>query len=221
MIKSMTGFVTKRVFLQDLGEITINIRSLNFKYVDIHLSRIPQGLEELERLIYEDVIQKIKRGRLDIFIGINPEILVRPSKQKISKIRNSFRKALDELTEFKKLQGQAIKGQIKALANALKKRSDFFIKHSKKILLARQEKQDSVKDIFEETSLIAFYLKHLAEILDKEKNELGKILDFLSQELLREANTILAKVKDRRFSLEAVYFKEEIDRLRELAANIE
>ena len=39
--------------------------------------------------------------------------------------------------------------------------------------------------------------------------------------MLRETNTILAKVKARRISLEAVYFKEEIDRLRELAQNIE
>ena len=128
---------------------------------------------------------------------------------------------MNELTEFKKIQGQAIKRQIKSLSKSLEKRSNFFIKHSKRILRVKQAKQDSTKDIFEETSLIAFYLKHLAKILEKEKNELGKILDFLSQELLREANTILAKVKDRQFSLEAVYFKEEIDRLRELAQNIE
>jgi len=38
---------------------------------------------------------------------------------------------------------------------------------------------------------------------------------------LREINTVLAKVKDKKLSLEAVYFKEEVDRLRELAQNIE
>jgi len=218
MIRSMTGFVTKRFFSPGLGEVTINIRSLNFKYLDIHISRIPAGLEELERLIYGEAIGKIKRGRLDIFIGISPEIFVRPSQRRILKINRAFRTALEELIEFKKIQGSAIKKEIKSITVALKRRSEFFRRYSKKVI---SQKQESVKDIFEEASLISFYLGHLIKILDKEKRELGKILDFLSQELLREINTILAKVKDKRLSLEAVYFKEEIDRLRELAQNIE
>ena len=218
MIKSMTGFVTKRVFFPGLGEVTTNIRSLNFKYLDIHFSRIPLGLEELERLFYEEILKKINRGRLDIFIGINPELVERPSKKTFLKIKNVFTKALEELIEFKKIQGSALKQKLKSLTDRLDRRSEFFKRYSKKINL---EKQDSSKDIFEETSLISFYLKHLIKILDKEQDELGKILDFLAQELLRETNTILAKVKDRQFSLEAVYFKEEIDRLRELAQNIE
>ena len=65
------------------------------------------------------------------------------------------------------------------------------------------------------------YSNSSLKILEEEKRELGKILDFLSQELLRETNTILAKVKDKNLSLQAVYFKEEIDRIRELAQNIE
>ncbi|MBN2120227.1 MAG: DUF1732 domain-containing protein [Candidatus Omnitrophica bacterium] len=218
MIRSMTGFVTKRIFLAGPKELAINIRSLNFKYLDIHISRVPWGLEELEKVIYETVIKKIKRGRLDITISLSQDNINKPLSVKKLKIKKAFREALEELLEFKELQGSLIKKDIKTITSALKKRSQFFLKYSKRIA---QKKPESAKDIFEEVSLINFYLGHLDKILDKEKGELGKILDFLSQELLRETNTVLAKVKDRQFSLEAVYFKEEIDRLRELAQNIE
>jgi uncharacterized protein YicC (UPF0701 family) len=214
----MTGFVTKRIMLPGAGEVVINIRSLNFKYLDIHISRVPWGLEELEKSIYEDVIRKIKRGRLDISINTRPDVPLKPLSGAAGRIKRGFNQALKELIEFKQLQGKLIKKDIKQIACSLRRRSNFFKKHSKKVVLKRQ---DSNKDIFEEVSLIAFYLEHLHKILDKEKDELGKILDFLSQEFLRETNTLLAKVKNRQFSLQAVYFKEEIDRLRELAQNIE
>ena len=214
----MTGFVTKRILLSGLGEVAINIRSLNFKYLDIHISRVPWGLEELEQSIYEEVIRKIKRGRLDISINTRPEVSVRPLSGAASRIKRGFSQALQELIEFKEMQGGRIKKDIRSIAFSLKRRSDFFKRYSKRTDGA---KSDFSKDIFEEVSLIAFYLQHLHKILDKEKDELGKILDFLSQEFLRETNTLLAKVKDKQFSLQAVYFKEEIDRLRELAQNIE
>ena len=218
MIRSMTGFVTKRIVPPGTGEIVINIRSLNFKYLDIHISRVPWGLEELERAIYEEVIRKIKRGRLDVSIMTRPEVPLKVVPGTAARIKKGFNKALHELIGFKEMQGRLIKKDIRTIGSSLQRRSDFFKRYSRKV---RPSKPDSNKDIFEEISLIAFYVQHLHKILDKEKDELGKILDFLSQELLRETNTLLAKVKDKQFSLQAVYFKEEIDRLRELAQNIE
>lgn len=218
MIRSMTGFVTKRILPSGAGEIVVNIRSLNFKYLDIHISRVPWGLEELERWIYEEVIRKIKRGRLDISIATRPEVTLKVVPGTSSRIKKGFSKALRELIGFKEMQGRLIKKDIRNIASSLRRRSEFFKRHSRKICA---KKPDSNKDVFEEISLIAFYVEHLYKILDQEKDELGKILDFLSQELLRETNTLLAKAKDKQFSLQAVYFKEEIDRLRELAQNIE
>lgn len=218
MIRSMTGFVTKKVFFPGRGEVVINIRSLNFKYLDIHISRIPQGLEGLEKFMYQEAVKRFRRGRLEIFIGFNSEGIVRLPQQKILAIKQAYRAALRGLIEFKKIQGMAAKKDLRTITKRLTRRSHFFKKYLKKEVAVNSE---SAKDIFEEVSLIAFYLKHVSKILEQEKRELGKILDFLSQELLRETNTILAKIKDRRFSLEAVYFKEEIDRLRELAQNIE
>ncbi len=218
MIRSMTGFVTKRKRLPKIGELKISIRSLNYKYLDIHIAKIPWEFEQLDKFIYENVTKKIKRGRIDIAFWYNYDNTEKISKENTKKVKAAFKQALQELIEFKLIQGENIKKEIEKIVKRLSKRSSFFQQYIKKMTKAQLETN---KDIFEEVSLTSFYLKHLDKILKKKKRELGKILDFFSQELLRETNTILAKNKDKKISLEAVYFKEEVDRLRELAQNIE
>lgn len=218
MIRSMTGFVTKRKVLKGIGEIKINLRSLNYKYLDIRISRIPSEFEEIDRFIYENITKKIKRGRVDVtFNCIFSESVSAPARV-VREIKSSFKKALEELVEFKSIQGDKIKNEIDKLIKYLIKRSEYFKEYTKKM---KKEDAEINKDIFEEVALTGFYLKHLDKIVHKKKTELGKLLYFFSQELLRETNTILAKSKDKKISLQAVYFKEGVDRLREIAQNIE
>jgi uncharacterized protein (TIGR00255 family) len=80
-------------------------------------------------------------------------------------------------------------------------------------------------DITEE---IIRFESHVAQALDllKEGPELGKKLDFLLQEMNREANTILSKTADvpgpgAEIAASAIEMKVEIERLREQAQNIE
>ncbi|MCD6539399.1 MAG: DUF1732 domain-containing protein [Candidatus Omnitrophica bacterium] len=214
MIRSMTGFVFKRELISQ-GEVRINLRSTNFKYLDINIPRIPAGLEVLEKDIFHQIVKKIKRGRIEVNITTNFLDFQNISSQDFLRIKKIFSLALGELLEFKKIQGQSIKKEIEELGASLKRRTASFKKYLKRKELPLGE------DILEEVSLISFYLSHLSKILSKGEKRPGKILDFLSQELLREINTVLAKVKDKKLSLEAVYFKEEVDRLRELAQNIE
>ncbi len=216
MIRGMTAFVIKRK-LFSWGEIGINIRSTNYKYLDIYISRIPLGAEALEREIFQEVAEKIRRGKIEIALTANLLGSQELSEKELFQIKRSFLLALKELIEFKKAQGKKIEEEIKLLGASLRRRTKAF-----KGYLKRKKKTNHLQeDILEEVSLISFYLSHLDKILAKKRERAGKILDFLSQELLREINTILAKLKDRRLSLEAVYFKEEVDRIRELAQNIE
>lgn len=219
MIKSMTGFVSKRKIIPGRGEILINIRSLNFKYLDIHISRLPEDLEEIERFIHEDVLRRVKRGRIEVsIISVSADKRESPSSAGTAGVKKLFRTALRELEEFKLKQGQVIHSELEKITRKLIKRSAIFQGHIKK---QPSDSQVLEKDIFEEVSLITFYLRHLEKILKRRESRIGKFLDFLSQEMLRESNTILAKLKDRELCLQAIYFKEEIDRVRELAQNIE
>ena len=49
----------------------------------------------------------------------------------------------------------------------------------------------------------------------------GRTLDFLSQEMLREANTIASKSQDVGIARRVVEMKTSIDRIKEQAANAE
>ncbi len=219
MIKSMTGFVSKRKVLPGGRGVLINIRSLNFKYLDIHISHLPEDLEEIERPIHEEILRRIKRGRIEVsIVSVSADKGRGSSSTGAAGVKKLFRTALRELEEFKVKQGQVIHSELEKITRKLIKRSVVFQDHIKK-----QPSDSPVleKDIFEEVSLITFYLRHLEKILKRRESRIGKFLDFLSQEMLRESNTILAKLKDRELCLQAIYFKEEIDRVRELAQNIE
>ncbi|MCH8165357.1 MAG: YicC family protein [Planctomycetes bacterium] len=77
-------------------------------------------------------------------------------------------------------------------------------------------------DISEEVSRLQGHLQQFAEILNAEEGEpAGRTLDFLSQEMLREANTIASKCLDIDISREIVQIKGAIDRIKEQVQNVE
>jgi len=80
-------------------------------------------------------------------------------------------------------------------------------------------------DIAEELTRLQSHLSQ-AQVLIEEGPEVGKKLDFLLQEMNREANTILSKTTDvpeagPEISRQAIEMKTEIEKLREQAQNIE
>lgn len=136
----------------------------------------------------------------------------------IEKSELVLNKAIKELVAYKKKQGVSIKRDLSQILNRLTKMNKSF-----ELFLKKNIKDiDSIsKDVFEEFSLISFYILQLQEMLKSKDERIGKKLDFLSQELLREVNTLQAKIKDKKISLQALYFKEEIERIREISNNIE
>ena len=77
-------------------------------------------------------------------------------------------------------------------------------------------------DIAEEITRLQSHLQQFAEIIDSNDGEpSGRTLDFLSQEMLREANTIAAKCLDAQISRDIVEVKGAIDRIKEQVQNVE
>ncbi len=77
-------------------------------------------------------------------------------------------------------------------------------------------------DISEEISRIGAHLVHFDQVLQtRTKEPAGRTLDFLAQELLREANTIASKSNDGQISRAIVDVKSAIDRIKEQVQNIE
>lgn len=75
-------------------------------------------------------------------------------------------------------------------------------------------------DISEEIARLTTHIEHFRQIMNEEK-EVGKRLDFLTQELNREANTITSKTNNMTVKENALQIKSEIEKIREQVQNIE
>ena len=75
-------------------------------------------------------------------------------------------------------------------------------------------------DIAEELTRLDSHLRQFVEICQNSNNT-GRRLDFISQEMLREANTIASKASDSRICQWVVDIKCAIDRIKEQVQNIE
>ncbi|MDE7358529.1 MAG: DUF1732 domain-containing protein, partial [Lachnospiraceae bacterium] len=121
-----------------------------------------------------------------------------------------------------------------------------FIEHRSQQIIAeyKQRLKDKVKELLEDTQIDeARLLTEVTVFADKvcvdeelvrlrshttimreclmEGGSIGRKLDFLAQEMNREANTILSKTTDLETSNRAIELKTEIEKVREQIQNIE
>jgi uncharacterized protein (TIGR00255 family) len=75
-------------------------------------------------------------------------------------------------------------------------------------------------DISEEITRLKSHIAQLRDLLNS-SDEAGKRLDFILQEMNREANTILSKSNDLAISDAAIVIKTEVEKLREQGQNVE
>ncbi|HKB07162.1 MAG TPA: YicC/YloC family endoribonuclease [Candidatus Polarisedimenticolia bacterium] len=76
-------------------------------------------------------------------------------------------------------------------------------------------------DITEELVRLQGYLKQMEETLARPGGPIGKTLDFIMQEMNREANTISSKAEALPICQQALVIKAEVEKIREQAQNLE
>ncbi len=76
-------------------------------------------------------------------------------------------------------------------------------------------------DIAEECTRLSAHLVALGDLLNKENEPVGRATEFLTQEILRETNTIGSKCRDLEIARHVLDLKNELESLRELIANVE
>jgi uncharacterized protein (TIGR00255 family) len=78
-------------------------------------------------------------------------------------------------------------------------------------------------DISEEVTRMAGHVAQFQEIIAKgnDSEPVGRTLDFLAQEMLREANTIGSKSNDAQISRAMIEAKTSVDRIKEQVQNAE
>ena len=67
MIRSMTGYGKQNLSVEG-REYQIEIKSVNHRYLDINV-KIPKAISYLEETIKKEISNKIKRGKIDVFVS--------------------------------------------------------------------------------------------------------------------------------------------------------
>ena len=79
----------------------------------------------------------------------------------------------------------------------------------------------TASDVAEELQRLEGHLDQFGELLATSDEPVGKTLDFLTQEILRELNTLGSKSRDLRSTREVLDMKAEIEKIREQVQNVE
>ncbi len=160
-------------------------------------------------------------------------------------VKQALNEALTNLNKSRAREGRSLSKdlffrirRVEKHIGAIKKRSNISIKHYKKELSKRvkelsggieidkgrlaQEVAIYAKncDITEEITRIKSHAECFEKSL-RSGGEKGKILDFMAQELMREANNMGAKSSDFQISNHVIKIKSEIEKIREQVKNIE
>jgi uncharacterized protein (TIGR00255 family) len=155
--------------------------------------------------------------------------------------------ALEQLKKMRALEGQSLADDLKQQCNRIKVLLENIKTRSKVVIIEYQNRLSArVKDLLSSARLdldkdilareVALFAdrsdiseetirlsSHLEQFLANCENGdyAGRKLDFISQEMLREANTIASKASDAKICLDVVEIKSCIERIKEQVQNIE
>jgi uncharacterized protein (TIGR00255 family) len=160
-------------------------------------------------------------------------------------LEHSIKEAVEQLVETRIMEGQQLKIDIFSKLESMLRNVEFIEERSPQIVKEHREKiivkvnellGDNKIDegvlateiiifadkicVDEETVRLRSHINNMKLTLSEGIN-IGRKLDFIAQEMNREANTILSKANDLELSNEAIDLKTEIEKIREQIQNIE
>ena len=97
MIKSMTGYGRANLS-ENEREYQIEIKSVNHRYLDISV-KMPRQLSYLEDTIKKEISNKVKRGKIDVFITFNNNSLEGRSIKLNTELAKAYIDELKKLAE--------------------------------------------------------------------------------------------------------------------------
>ncbi len=193
--KKEENFLSMREILLMPEVLKIEDDSPEFDKIWFHIDRLTSGaingLLKIKKIQGQNAVKSLKECSRDIYNSLN----------KIKKIHNKDKTDFSKLLKdkAKKLSSQTIE------KNIIQEETVNFIRNC---------------EIEEEISRINAYVNLLKKYLVS-KNPVGRKIDFVGQELLRETNTIGAKKDNFDIKEEIVKMKEAVEKIREHSHNVE
>ena len=229
----------KQLFIRGSFEVRIDINFENLSEYEINHSLLKKFLTtvnnagiSLKELSLNDIarvpgILDTKTNNSKLITALRPVLksaladLQTARKKEGVKIAKIFTSKLDKmqsmLKKFEAFQSKAISYRKRVLKT---KHSNLGIELSPEQFNQELDALNIKHDFAEEIERITFHLDSLTKILG-EKSAQGKKIDFLLQELFREANTLLVKVDKPELKNHAIDFKLIVEGLREQSQNLQ
>ena len=203
-VRSMTGFGQAEAQTPS-GLYRVEIRAVNNRFLDIQL-RHPKSLNSLEQKIKELITETISRGSVSVFIGCDKENEAGALSWD-AETADVEARAPARITEYAKTLTERVRKLLKDPPDEQR--------------LAREIAMMADKlDISEECARLRSHIAAFVKVFDSGEPA-GKRMNFLLQEMNREANTMGSKANDTAISHLSVTLKEDIEKIREQIQNIE
>ena len=160
-------------------------------------------------------------------------------------LKEALEGAFSQFVEMRTKEGERLKEDILLKLDLLSEQMRFIEERSPQIIAEYRTKlEEKMRELLEDTQIddnriaaevilfadkictdeevvrLKSHIQHMKETLE-ESNGIGRKLDFIAQEMNREANTILSKANDLDISNRAISLKTEIEKIREQIQNIE
>lgn len=160
-------------------------------------------------------------------------------------LKEALEGAFSQFVEMRTKEGERLKEDILLKLDLLSEQIRFIEERSPHIIAEYRTKlEEKMRELLEDTQIddnriaaevilfadkictdeevvrLKSHIQHMKETLE-ESNGIGRKLDFIAQEMNREANTILSKANDLDISNRAISLKTEIEKIREQIQNIE
>ena len=161
-------------------------------------------------------------------------------------LKKALEGALRQFVETRTMEGEHLRDDMQKKLDGMLTLVGYLEERSPKIIAEYREKlENKVRELLADTQIdegriaaevvifadkictdeevvrLKSHVVHMKETLKSEENGIGRKLDFIAQEMNREANTILSKANDLETSNAGIDLKTEIEKVREQIQNIE
>lgn len=187
-----------------------------------YIARLPNALQAKAEDLSQEFVDGIEEAcstalaELEKMREIEGEALKKELEHRLASIENHLPTIETEIETVADEYRQRLQ---KRIENLLAK-SDSQIELDQARLAQEVAYLSDRSDISEEITRLKSHIEQFRKIMNEDK-EIGKRLDFLTQELNREANTIASKTNNLTVKEAALAIKSEIEKIREQVQNIE
>lgn len=204
MIRSMTGFGSASSTKGDLSA-TVELKSVNYRFKEVN-ARLPRPLLYVEDKLKQTILQHIQRGRVELFLTVNSDALIKRSL-------NIDWELLDEYVSAARAMKERY--SLAAEPDAM----DFFRFEHIAQIHEEQMRDDKLEEVIREAAELA--VKELCDMREKEGRLLAEDcflhiarLETLSEQVKERASAVVIQYRERLYARMKEWTEDALDESR-------